>query len=274
MGILSKFFKSDEFLTKNTKIIDALKIFQNSSLSNNERADALARLKSIFLTSTEKDDLKAISQSIIKTVTNDNSLEIRENALKTFDAIIDHCLFFFNQSPQRPDSHLKLNMVAQDAVPMLIGVAKYKSENVKELRLMGFRTLSKIVPFAIDDERIAFLAHSLNDQGDDIRLAMISAFENLVKSSDDALKRRIARFSLSALCEALGDAAIWIRSVKVISGLGKYALGAAPFLYKRLDADDGEWVLHALRNITGEQYGKDKDEKKKWEQWLEKHVVE
>jgi hypothetical protein len=272
VGILSKFFKSDEFLTKNSKIIDALKILQNSSLSNNERADALAKLKSIFLTSTDKDDLKAISQSIIKTVTNDNSLEIRGNALKTFDAIIDNCLFFYNQAPLRPDSHLKLNIVSHDAVPMLIGVAKYKSENAKELRLMAFRTLSKIAPFAIDDERIVFLARSLNDQSDDIRVAMISAFENLVKSSDDALKRRIARFSLSALCEALSDSAIWMRSVKVISGLGKYALGAAPFLYKRLNDDDGEWVLYALHHITGEQYGK--DEKKKWEQWLEKHVVE
>jgi hypothetical protein len=271
VGILSKLFKSDEFLTKNSKIIDALKIVQNSSLSNNERADALAKLKSIFLTSTDKDDLKAISQSIIKTVTNDNSLEIRGNALKTFDAIIDNCLFFYNQSPQRADSHLKLNIVSEYAVPVLIGVAKYKSENLTKLRRMAFQSLSKIAPFAIDDERIVFFAGSLNDQDSDIRTAVISTFENLVKSSDDALKRRIARYSLSALCEVLSDSAIWVRAARVISGLGKYALGAAPFLYKRLDDDDGEWVLYALRNITGEQYGK--DEKKKWEQWLEKHVV-
>jgi hypothetical protein len=272
VGILSKFFKSDEFLTKNSKIIDAIKISQNSSLSHNERADALAKLKSIFLNSIVKDDLKAISQSIIRTVTNDSAIEVRANALKTFDAIIDNCLFFYNQAPLRTDSHLKLNIVSQDAVPMLIGVAKYKSENFKELRLMAFRTLSKIAPFAIDDERIMFLAHSLNDQSDDIRMAVISAFENLVNSSDDALKRRIARYSLAALCEALSDSSIWMRAVKVISGLGKFALGAAPFLYKILNNDEGAWVLYALHNITGEQYGK--DEKKKWEQWLEKHVVE
>ncbi len=95
-------------------------------------------------------------------------------------------------------------------MPILIEIAKYKNEDAKELRLMAFQTLSKIVPFAIDDERIGFLARSLNDQANNIRMAVISTFENLVKSSDDALKRRIARFSLSALCEALDDPTIWV----------------------------------------------------------------
>ena len=271
MGILSKFFKSDEISTKNSKIIDALKILQNSSLSHNERDGALAKLKSIFLTSSDKDDLKAISQSILRTVTHDKSIEIRKRALKTLDTIIENCVFFYNQSPLREDSRLQLSVVSGYAVPILIDIAKYKNEDVKELRLMAFQTLSKTVPFAIDDERIGFLARSLNDQANNIRMAVISTFENLVKSSDDALRRRIARFSLSALCEALDDPAIWVLAAKVIGGLGTYALGAAPFLYKRLDDKDGEWAARALRNITGEQYGK--DEKHKWEQWLQKYVV-
>jgi hypothetical protein len=272
MGILSKLFKSDEFSTKNTKIIDAFKILQNSSLSNNERIDALAKLKSIFLTSSEKDDLKAISQTILKTVIHDESIEIRESALKTFDVIIENCLFFYTQSPPHADSQLRLSIVSKDAVPILIGVAMYKSEKAKELRLMAFRTLSKIAPFAIDDKRIEFFARSLNDQDNNIKMAVICTFENVVKSSNAALKSRIARFSLSALCKALDDPTIWVGATRVIGEMGKYALGAAPFLYKRLGDEDGEWAARALRNITGETYGK--DEKDKWERWLQKSIVE
>jgi len=271
MGFLSRLFKSDEVSTKNTKIIDALEILRNNSLSHNERVDALAKLKSIFLTSSDKGDLKAISQAIIRTVTNGESIEIRESALKTFDVAIENCLFFYNQSPPREDARLRLGIVSEYAVPILIGVARYKSETVKELRLMAFQTLSKIAPFAIDDQRIEFYAHSLNDQTNNIRMAAISTFENLMKSSDDALKRRIARVSLSALCEALDDPTIWVGAARVMGEMGKYALGAAPFLYKRLADEDGEWAARALRNITGEQYGK--DEKDKWELWLQKSIV-
>jgi hypothetical protein len=271
MGIFSRLFKSDEISTKNTKIIDALEILQNSSLSHNERIDALAKLKSIFLTSRDKDDLKAISQAIMRTVTNDESVEIRESALKTFDLILENCLFFYNQSPPREDARLRLDALSEYAVPILIGVAKYKNETMKELRLMAFQTLSKIAPFAIDDQRIEFYARSLNDQTNNIRMAAISTFENLMKSSDNALKRRIARVSLSALCEALDDPAIWVGAAKVLGEMGKYALGAAPFLIKRLADEEGEWAARALRNITGEQYSK--DEKDKWQLWLQKSIV-
>ena len=50
MGFLSNLFKSaDGISTKNSEIIDALKVLQNSSLLANERIDALTKLKSIFL---------------------------------------------------------------------------------------------------------------------------------------------------------------------------------------------------------------------------------
>ena len=271
MGILSKFFKSGDVSTKNSKVNDAIKVLQNGSLSDNERVGALAKLKSIFLTSGNKDDLKVISQSMTRTIDLDKSNEIRKSALKTLDAIIENCLFFHNQSPPRADAHLKLSIVSGYAVPVLIGAAKSKNEDAKELRLMAFRTLSKIAPFAIDEERIVFLARSLNDQNSNIRMAVIAAFDNLVNSGDDALKRRMARFSLAALCEALDDPAVWIGTAKVLGELGTYALGAAPFLFKRLDDKDGEWAALALRKITGEEFGK--DEKHKWEQWLQKYVV-
>ncbi|HMK50754.1 MAG TPA: hypothetical protein VK435_11925, partial [Thermodesulfovibrionales bacterium] len=92
MGILSKIFGSGDGLSKNSKINNALEILQNSSASNSERSDALAKLKSIFLTSSAKDDLKIISQSISKTIANDKSTEIREDALRITDAIIENCL--------------------------------------------------------------------------------------------------------------------------------------------------------------------------------------
>jgi len=272
MGLLSKLFKSDVVSTKNEKIINAVKTLQNSSLSNSERIDALAKLKSIYLTSTDKDDLKAVSQSILKTVTTDQSWEIRESALKIFDAIIENSLFFYNQSPQRDGSQLRFNIASGDAGPVLIDIAKYKGEDSMSLRQIAFGTLSKIAPFVINDERISFLAASLGDRSDNIRAAVIGAFENIIKSSDDALKRRIARFSLSALCQALDDSTVWARTAHVIEELEKYALGAAPFLYKRLDDKDGEIAAQALRAITGAEYGR--EEKVKWQQWLQKHIVE
>ena len=272
MGILSKFFRSGDVSTKNSKVNDAIEVLRNSSLSNNERVGALAKLKSIFLTSGDKDDLKVISQSMTRTIDFDKSNEIRKSALTTVDAIIENCLFFHNQSPPRADAHLKLSIVSGYAMPILIGVTKSKNEDAKGLRLTAFRTLSKIAPFAIDEERIVFLARSLNDQDSNIKMAVIAAFENLVKSGDDALKRRMARLSLSALFDALDDPAIWVGTARVLSELGTYALGAAPFLFKRLDDKDGEWAALALRKITGEEFGK--DEKQKWEQWLQRSIVQ
>jgi hypothetical protein len=81
----------------------------------------------------------------------------------------------------------------------------------------------------------------------------------------------MARLSLSALFDALDDPAVWVGTARVLSELGTYALGAAPFLFKRLDDKDGEWAALALRKITGEEFGK--DEKQKWEQWLQRSVV-
>ena len=120
MGILSKFFKLGDVLTKNSKVNDAIKVLQNSSLSDNERVSALAKLKSIFLTSGDKDDLKVISQSMTRTIDLDKSNEIRESALKAVDAIIENCLFFHNQSPPRADAHLKLSIVSGYAVPVAL----------------------------------------------------------------------------------------------------------------------------------------------------------
>jgi hypothetical protein len=271
MGILDKLFKSNGVSTKNSKVNEAIEILQNSSLSNSERIGTLAKLKSLFLTSADKDDFKVISQSMINIVSHDKSVEIREETLKTVDAIIENCLFFHNQSPPRPDSRVKLNIVAGYAVPVLIGVAKNKNEDAKELRLMAFRTLSKIVPFAVDNESIVFLSRSLNDPDSNIKIAVITAIENLVKSGDDELTRRIARFSLSAFCEVLDDSAAWVPAARVLGDMGKYALGTVSYLFKWLDDKDGEWAALALRKITGEQYGK--DEKQKWEQWLQRSIV-
>jgi hypothetical protein len=261
MGIFDKLFKSeDNFSTKNSEIINAQKILQNTSLSYNERAGTLTRLKSIFLSSNNKTDLRAISQLILRTVTDDESIKIREIALNTFESIVDAML------------QDKLNVVSGYAIPILMEIAKYKNEDVKELRRMAFWILSKMAPFGISDEGLHFLARSLNDQTDNIRTAVICTFENLVRLDDDALKRRIARFSLPALCEALNDSSIWVRAAKTLGGLGKYALTAAPFLTKRLDDEEGEWAGNALRSITGEQYGN--QEKEKWEKWLQKSIVE
>lgn len=277
MGIFSKFFKSsdDEFPTKNKEIINARKILRNSSLSDAERSDALAKLKSVFLFSVDKDDLKAISQSILRTAIHDERIGVRESALKAFDVIIDNCLFFYNRSNLHEASQLRLSVLYGDAMPALLEIARYKNEPAKELRRMAFWALSKLTSFASNattDEHLSFLAQSLKDPTDDIRAAVISAFENLVKLSDDGLKRRIVRFSLSALNEALSDSTIWVRIARVLGGLGRFALGAVPFLFKRLDDENGEWAAIALRNITGEEYGK--DEKAKWQQWLQKRVVE
>jgi hypothetical protein len=260
MGILGKFFKSDvNVLSKNSEINNALKILQNGSLPYNDRASALSKLKSIFLASNDKDDLRTIAQSILRTVTTDESAKVREIAFNTFDNIVG------------TGSQNKLSAVAEYAVPILMEIAEYKSEDAKELRIRAFGVLSKIASFAINDERLGFLAHSLSDKTDSVRVAVVCTFENLVKVSDDGLKRRIARFSLPALCEALNDPAIWVRAARALGGLGKYALRAAPFLYERLDDKDGEWAGSALRNITGEQYGN--KEKEKWEKWLQKSVV-
>lgn len=271
MGIFDKLFKS-EFSTKNSEIINALKILQNNSLSSSERAAALSKLKSIFLSSGDKGDLKAILQSLLTTVTKDESIEVRESALKSLDAIIDNSLFAHNTSPLQPGPQLKLSLLADHAVQILVEVAQYKREYAREMRRMAFWTLSKIAPFAVSDERLTFFAQSLNDSNDSIRQAVLCTFENLIKSANDALKRRIARFSLAALSQALDDSTIWVRVARVIGGLDKYGLGAAPFLFKRLDDQEGEWAAQALRNVTDEQYGK--DEKDKWEKWLKKTVVE
>ena len=260
MGIFDRFFKSDSDVpTRNSEIINAVKILQNGSLSDNERAGALTKLKSIFMVSSNKDDLRAISQTILGTVTKDASAKVREIALKTFDTITESA------------AEQKLSAVSENAMPLLMEIAAYRKEDVKELRLMAFGVLSKIAPFAINDERLGFFARSLNDKTDSVRMAVICTFENLVKSSDDSLNRRIARFCLPALCQALDDSNIWVRAARAIAGLGKYALGAAPFLYKRLDDKDGEWAGSALRSITGEQYGT--REKEKWEKWLQKSIV-
>jgi len=260
MSILGRFFKSDDIIsTKNSAIIDAFKILQTSSLSYNERVSALTKLKSIFLASNDKNDLKAIAQSILRTITNDESAKLRESAINTFDTIIEM------------SSPLKVGVVAEYSMPILIEIAKHEKEDATELRRMTFWTLSKIAPLSINDEHLDFLAHSLSDKTDNIRMAAICTFENLVKSSDDALKRRIARFSLSALCEALNDPTIWVRAARAIGGMGKYAIAAAPFLYRRLDDENGEWAANALRSITGKQYSK--DEKQEWEKWLQNNVV-
>jgi len=271
MGILDKFFKSGSVSTKNSKVNEAVEKLQNNALSNSIRTDALAKLKSFFLTSADKDDYKVISQSMIHIVSHDKSPEIRENAFKTLDAIIDNCLFFHNQTPPRPDALVKLNIISGFAVPALIGVAKNKNEDPKELRTMSFRTLSKIAHFAVDDESIFFFSRSLNDPDSNIRLSVITAIENIIKSGDDATKRRIARFSLSAFCEVLDDPVAWIPAAKVLGDMGKYALETVSSLFKRLDDKDGEWAAIALRKITGEPYGK--DEKVKWEQWLQRSIV-
>ena len=260
MSFLSNLFKSaDGFSTKNSEIIDALNILQNSSLSDNERTDALTKLKSIFLASNDKTDLRAIIQSILKAATSDQSLRVREIALKTFDSIIETGL------------QDKLIVVVSYAMPILIEIAKHKSEDERKLREMSFWIMSKIAPFAINDEGLRFLARSLNDRTDDIRRAVICTFENLVKLSDNALKKRIAQLSLPSLCGALNDPIIRVRAAMALGGLGKYALGAAPFLYERLDDEEGESAGIALRNVTGEQYGN--KEKEKWEKWLQKSVV-
>jgi len=261
MSILGRFFKSDvDVPTRNSEIINAVKILHNSALSDNERVGALSKLKSIFLASNDKDDLRAISQSILKTAKNDESVKVREIALKTFDTIIGSA------------AQHKLSVVAENAMPILMEIAEYRNEDAKELRLMGFWVLSKIAPFAISDAQLDFLARNLNDKDDNVKTAVSCAFENLVKASDDSLKRRVVRFALPALCEALDNSSVTVRATRALGGLGKFALGAAPFLYKRLDQEGGEWAGNALRSITGEPYG-DK-EKDKWEKWLQKSIVE
>jgi hypothetical protein len=272
MSILGKFFKSDDTAsTKNSEILNALKILQNSSLPDNERAAGLTKLKSIFATSSDKDDLKVISQSMLGVVTAGESQKLRESALTTFDTMIENCVSPYAQTTLPAASKLKLNAISGPAVPVLIEIARYRNEDLKELRRTAYWTLSKLVPYAISEERLGFLAHSLSDKTDNIRLAVITTYENLMRVADDALKNRIARYSLSALCQALDDSAIWVRAARTLGGLGKYALGAAPFLFKRLDDPEGEWAAGALRSITGEPFGS--KEKQKWEQWLQKNVV-
>jgi hypothetical protein len=261
MSFLGDLFKSaGGFSTKNSEIINALKVLQNSSLADNERTNALTKLKSIFLASNDKTDLKAIIQSILKAATNDQSIRIREIALKTFDSIIEASL------------EDKLTMVAGYAMPILLEIANHKREDERKLREMSFWVMSKIAPLSINDEGLRFLARSLSDRADNVRKAVISTFENLVKLSDQAQKKRIAQLSLLALCGALKDPVTRVRAAMALGGLGKYGLGAAPFLYERLDDEDGEWAGIALRNVTGEQYGN--KEKEKWEKWLQKSAVE
>jgi hypothetical protein len=271
MGFFDSLFKSDSDLpTKNSEIINAHKILQNSSLSYEERVSSLTKLRTIFLTSNDKNDLKAIATSILKTVATDGTLKVRDSALNTLDAIIASCFSSFNDSPTQVNSR-KLSVVSQDVVPQLILITRNKSESAKELRQVAFWTLSKVAFFAIDDERIRFFARSLTDNSDQVRMAVMNTFENLVRLSDDELKRRISRFSLSALCSALNDSTLCVRAAKVMGGLGKFALSAAPFLYKHLDDEDGEWAASALRDVSGVQFRK--DEKKKWEEWLQKYVI-
>ena len=260
MGILGRFFKSDvDIPTRNSEIINAVKIMQNGSLSDNERAGAISRLKSIFLASGDKDDLRAISLSILKTAKNDESAKVREIALKTFDTIIGSA------------AQHKLSVVSESAMPVLMEITENRGEDAKELRLMAFWVLSKMASFAVSDTQLDFLARNLSDKDDNVKTAVSCTFENLVKASDDSLKRRIVRFALPALCEALDNPTVRVRAERALGGLGKYALGAAPFLYKLLDGEGGELAGNALRSITGEQYG-DK-EKEKWEKWLQKSIV-
>ena len=274
MGFFGKLFKSDEFSTSNKEIINAHKALQDSSLSEGERTAALAKLKSLFFTSGDKDDLKAVAQAVLRAVRPDESVALREAALKTLDAIVENCLFVHNDHnhPLHAGARVKLGVLSEHAMPVLMQIAEHRSEDTKDLRRTALATAAKLAPFAINDECINFLARNLNDKAEDIRTAVISAFENLLRVSDESQKRRIARFSVPALCEALDDAALWVRASRVLAGLEKFALGAAPFLYKKLDDKDGEWAAAALRKVTGEQYGK--EEKGKWEQWLKKAVIE
>jgi hypothetical protein len=260
MGIFSKFFGSgDKTSTKNPEVINALKILQDTSLPYPGRAGALTKLKTIFLASSDKADLKIISQLILQTATNDEPMELREIALNTFDTMIESGL------------QDKLSAVSGYALPKLMEIARYRSEDAKELRQTAFWILSKMAPLGIDDQGLRFLARSLTDKSNNIRMAAVCAFENLVRLGDDGLNRRVARFSLPALCEALNDSTIWVRAAKTLGGLGKYALTAAPFLFRRLDSEEGESAGSALRNITGEQYGN--MEKEKWEKWLQESIV-
>ena len=261
MSIFGKLFGSDgNVSTSNTQINNALKILQNSGLPYNERVSALTKLKSIFLTSNNKDDLRAISQSILRTVRNDESMKIREIALTTFDTIIEM------------GKQQKAGVVSEYAMPILKEIAESNNEDAKELRQMAFKTMFKMAPFGINDELLGFFAHSLNDKTAGIKMVVVHFFENLVRSADDTLKKRIAKLCLPALCEALSDSAVWTHVAKTLGDLGKFALGAAPFLYNRLNDEEGELAASALRQVTGKDYGR--TEKEKWDQWLKKSVVQ
>ena len=167
----------------------------------------LRSLNLFFLASDDKTDLKAIIQLILGAATNDESIKLREIALKTFDSIAEANL------------QDKLNVVASYAMPILIEIAKHKSEDEKKLRQMSFWILSRIAPYAINDESLRFFTRSLNDRTDDIRRAVICIFENLIKLSDQALKRRIAQLSLPSLCGALNDPIIRVRATIALGGL-------------------------------------------------------
>jgi len=261
MSIFGKFFKSDvDVSTNNSQIINALKILQNSGLPHDERVNALTKLKSIFLASNNKDDLRAISQSILRTARNDKSIRIREIALTTFDTIIEM------------GGAQKASVVSEGAMPILKETAESSdSDEAKELRQMAFRAMLRMAHFGITDELLGFFAHALNDKSANLRLALVRFFENLARSADESMKKRIAKVSLPALCEALNDPAIWTHVAKTLGELGKFALGAAPFLYDRLDHEEGELAAGALRQVTGKEYGR--KDKEKWDQWLKKSVV-
>jgi hypothetical protein len=260
MSIFGRFFKADgDVSTSNSQIINVLKILQNGKLPYSERVSGLTKLKSIFLTSNNKDDWKAISQSILLTARNDRSIKIREIALTTFDTIIEM------------GGAQKASVVSRSAVPILKEIAENNNEDAKDLRQMAFKTMLKVAHFGIDDELLSFFAHSLNDNTDSIKLAVIHFFENRARSADDTLKRRIVKVCLPSLCAALNDSAIWTHVTMTLGELGKFALGAAPFLYNRLDDEQGELAAAALRQVTGKDYGR--KDKKEWDEWLKRSVV-
>jgi len=260
MSIFGKLFKAEgDVSTGNTQINNALKILRNSGLSHQERVSGLTKLKSIFLASSSKDDLRAIAQLILKTASSDESTKIREMSLTTFDTIIEM------------GGGQKAGLVAGCAMPILKGIAESSSEDLKELRQMAFRTISRIAPLVIDDELLELFDHGLSDKNTSIKIASIRFFENNARSADYMLKKRIAKVCLPALCEALSDSEIWIQVAKTLGALGHFALGAAPFLYSRLDDEEGEWAAAALREVTGKDYGR--KDKEKWDEWLKKSVV-
>jgi len=229
----------------------------------------LTKLQSFFVTSPDANDKKAISQSLLEIASNDESIQIRESALDMTGNIIDNCIQFYNHPTLHPGARLGLSIISGHAVPCLIKLAETKGDQEKELRRKAFWILQKIAPLALDDALLAFFVRSLNEKNANIRMAVISAFEGIVRLCDDATKKRIAQAALAPLCQALNDSRIWINAARTLGDLGSYAIDAVECLYQKLDDEDGEWAASALRNITGAGYGN--KEKTKWEQWIQEN---